>query len=91
MGWHILLCWWYSIDEFNDDDIAFISILTNHYGVDQTRFMKRNEAIKPMMWTVCGPVFGLLWLINPILSFDLIMGIQAWIFTLGDDWFKPNW
>ena len=39
----------YSIDEFNDDDRTFISILTNHYGVDQTRFMKRNEAIKPMM------------------------------------------
>ena len=86
MGMTYIIMLVYSISKFKDDDIAFISILTNHYGVDQTRFMKRNEAIKPMMWTVCGPVFGLLWLINPILSFDIIKGMQVWIFTLGDDW-----
>ena len=45
----------YSIGKFKDDDIAFISILTNHYGVDSTRLMKRKETIKPYdvncMWS----------------------------------------
>ena len=47
------------IDEFKDDDKAFIFTLKNPHGVEPTRFMKRKESEYVI---ICdpydGPIFG---------------------------------
>ncbi len=46
------------IDEFKDDDKAFIFTLKNPHGVEPTRFIKRKESnIAIKCDSVCGPIF----------------------------------
>ena len=52
------MIYYYSIGENKDDPQAFIFTLKNYYGVEPTRFMKREESSK----AICcnpnnGPVF----------------------------------
>ena len=47
------------IDKYKDDDKAFIFTLKNPFGVEPTRFMKREESTLAIIcWRECGPRFG---------------------------------
>lgn len=61
--------WW--LDDYKNDDRAFIFTLKNPHGVEPTRFMKKRETKKALFCNPeYGPSFGTDLVVSNLCSFD---------------------
>ena len=51
----IMITLWLSIDEYKDDDKAFIFTLKNRHGIEPSKFMKKKDSEEAIY---CDPYYG---------------------------------